>query len=70
MSLTKSLLVKCSDMPISIIIVGVGYADFADMEELDGDGGPLKDDDGIACKRDVVQFVEFKDAVKRGNLAA
>ena len=46
-------------MPCSIIIIGVGNADFSAMEELDGDGGRLRNSAGVAAARDIVQFVEF-----------
>ena len=39
------------------------------MDELDGDGAMLKDNDRRECSRDIVQFVSFKNAVARGNLA-
>ena len=66
---TKQILVKLSQLPASVIIIGVGNADFDAMEELDGDGGLLRDDYGNACKRDIVQFVEYREAMKRGDLA-
>ena len=69
MPATKSLLVDLSSMPCSVIIIGVGNADFSSMEELDGDGGKLKDNRGRTISRDIVQFVEFNEAMKRGNLA-
>lgn len=69
MSRTKSLVVKASECPCSIIIVGVGEADFSMMDALDCDDGLLKDDYGNRAKRDIVQFVKFNDCVKRGNLA-
>ncbi|VUZ53300.1 unnamed protein product, partial [Hymenolepis diminuta] len=34
---TKAAVVNASRLPISIIIVGIGAADFSAMEELDGD---------------------------------
>ncbi len=43
-----------SELPISIIIVGVGNADFSTMDALDGDDGKL----GF---RDIVQFVPLRD---------
>jgi hypothetical protein len=46
---TKAALVDLSSLPCSIIIVGVGNADFSSMDELDGDGGPLKDENGRRC---------------------
>jgi hypothetical protein len=38
MSQTKSAIVDLSRLPCSIIIVGVGNADFSSMNALDGDG--------------------------------
>ena len=46
---TKQLLVKLSELPASVIIIGVGEADFSAMEELDGDGGVLMDSSGRKC---------------------
>ena len=42
MQATKDAIVAASGTPLSIVIVGVGPADFSGMEELDGDGGYLK----------------------------
>ena len=41
---TKKLIVQCSELPISIIIVGVGNTIFDDMHVLDGDNG-LQDEE-------------------------
>ena len=38
---TIEIVYALSHMPCSIIIVGVGNADFSSMEALDGDGGRL-----------------------------
>jgi len=51
---TKAAIVDLSSLPCSIIIVGVGNADFSSMDELDGDGALLRDDRGRACARDIV----------------
>ena len=56
---TIDLVYELSELPCSIIIVGVGDADFSAMEELDGDGGRLRNSRGQECARDIVQFVEF-----------
>ena len=40
---TKERIVRMSKLPISIIIVGVGSADFKGMEELDSDKHILSD---------------------------
>lgn len=49
-----------SRLPLSIIIVGVGPADFKAMELLDGDDGVLRSTVGEAVSRDIVQFVPFR----------
>lgn len=49
-----------STLPISIIIVGVGNADFSTMDALDGDDGKL----GF---RDIVQFVPLRDFLPNGH---
>ena len=36
MNETTQKIINCCDLPISIIIVGVGNADFSNMEILDG----------------------------------
>lgn len=54
MELTKRAIVEASDAPLSIIIVGIGSADFSTMQFLDDF---LDSDD--AEGRDIVQFVEF-----------
>jgi hypothetical protein len=51
---TKEIMVELSCLPCSVIIVGVGDADFSAMEELDGDGGLLRDGRGRAVERDLV----------------
>ena len=66
---TIDLVCKLAELPCSIIIVGVGRADFSSMEALDGDGGRLRNSRGQAAARDIVQFVEFNQSVARGNLA-
>lgn len=58
---TKTSIVKASHLPMSLIIVGVGNADFAAMNELDGDNGVLKAPSGEPVKRDIVQFVPFRE---------
>jgi hypothetical protein len=54
MAATKRAIVDLSSLPCSIIIIGVGSADFSSMDELDGDGQRLKDDQGRSCARDIV----------------
>ena len=41
MQQTIDSIVYASGLPLSIVIVGVGQADFTSMEELDADDAPL-----------------------------
>lgn len=61
MPATKDLVVECSKYPLSIIIVGIGSADFGNMRELDGDEVVLRSSKGEKASRDIVQFVEFNE---------
>lgn len=65
MEATKGAIVRASTAPMSIIIIGVGPADFSSMQELDGDGGMLRSA-GVAAERDIVQFVSFRDFATKG----
>ena len=58
---TKMAIVEASVLPISIIIVGVGKADFGKMDELDGDNDRLTDKFGRVATRDIVQFVAMRN---------
>jgi len=57
---TKRAIIAACDYPLSIIIVGVGDADFSQMQELDGDDDGLHID-GKKASRDIVQFVAIRD---------
>lgn len=57
---TIDAIVRASHFAISIIIVGVGPADFAQMNVLDGDGGRLRASNGATATHDIVQFVPFR----------
>lgn len=58
---TREAIVHSSSLPMSIIIVGVGSANFQAMDMLDGDDGVLKAPNGTPARRDIVQFVPFRD---------
>ncbi|KAJ8047872.1 Copine-8 [Holothuria leucospilota] len=62
MEMTKQSIIAASGLPLSIIIVGVGPADFDAMEELDSDKHLLTFR-GRTAERDIVQFVPFRDYV-------
>ena len=52
-------LVEGSFLPLSVIIIGVGKADFSTMVVLDADENPLVSSKGVKSVRDLVQFVPF-----------
>ncbi|XP_070186631.1 copine-3-like isoform X2 [Littorina saxatilis] len=59
---TIDAIVQASGLPLSLIIVGVGGADFSLMNVLDGDDGVLRSQtSGQSVKRDIVQFVPFRN---------
>ena len=60
MEQTRNKIVEASYLPMSIIIVGIGKADFTLMDMLDGDSEPVVNSKGEPWKRDIVQFVEFE----------
>jgi hypothetical protein len=66
---TKTAIVEASDLPLSIVIVGVGGADFSAMVALDGDGGRLTAQNGRTARRDLVQFVRYLDHAGAGDTA-
>lgn len=67
---TLNMVVKGSELPISIIFCGVGESDFGQMEELGMGGreeqGPT-DSWGMPLQRDNVQFVEYEKVKYRGS---
>jgi len=56
---TLSSIIAASDLPMSIIIIGVGDEDFSAMEALDSDDKLLRAN-GRVASRDIVQFVELR----------
>jgi len=60
MEQTIDCLMEASFLPLSVIIVGIGDADFKQMEILDGDQG-LYNKNGVKVPRDLVQFVPFNE---------
>ncbi|KAL0552075.1 hypothetical protein IC582_011169 [Cucumis melo] len=59
---TTEALVRASDLPLSILIVGVGGAIFKQMEVLDADNGHrLESSTGRVATRDIVQFVSMRE---------
>jgi len=64
---TVNEVVKGSDQAISIIIVGIGNADFGLMETLDADDTTLRSSNGRKASRDIVQFVPFNKCHGNGE---
>lgn len=62
-------IIRASTLPMSIIIVGVGNADFTAMNELDADTVPLVFN-GVQAQRDIVQFVPFRNFQRLQNVSA
>ena len=63
---TIDWIVRGSESPLSIVIVGVGKENFGNMVVLDADDVPLVNSKGKTMKRDIVQFVPFRNV---GNSA-
>ncbi|RUS84077.1 hypothetical protein EGW08_008189 [Elysia chlorotica] len=63
---TTEAIVNAASLPMSIIIIGVGDADFEAMEILDGDEVRLSSR-GRVAERDIVQFVPMKDFLGRNG---
>ena len=62
MQKTMHTIVTAASLPLSIVIVGVGNANFDNMEILDGDNVRLKSPKtGELAVRDIVQFVPLND---------
>lgn len=70
MEKTIDLIFEAANLPLSIIIVGVGNDSFSNMVKLDGDGGTLFNSKGQKVPRDIVQFVPFRDAKFNQELLA
>jgi len=64
---TIDVIVQASSFPLSIIIIGIGNSDFANMAVLDADEFDLVDSNGREASRDIVQFVKYNDY--SGNIA-
>lgn len=69
MDKTIELIIQAASLPLSIIIVGVGNADFENMNRLDGDQG-LFGKGGVKCPRDIVQFIPFREMAMNGDVLA
>lgn len=62
-------IIQAASLPLSIIIVGVGNANFDNMNKLDGDNG-IFNSQGVKALRDIVQFVPFRDVQLNPDILA
>ena len=65
---TKQMIVELSYKPVSIVIFGIGDADFSSMSTLDADSDVLVDQYGRPAARDIVQFVQFSDLTEMAQV--
>lgn len=65
---TINEIVTSAMLPVSIIIVGVGDADFSSMDILDSDEERLRDSKGREQIRDNVQFVAYNSCKNDPNV--
>mmetsp|Transcript_17257 Transcript_17257/g.12253 ORF Transcript_17257/g.12253 Transcript_17257/m.12253 type:complete len:124 (-) Transcript_17257:585-956(-) len=71
MKQTIDQIVRGSSKPMSIIIVGVGDADFSNMDVLDGDDEALYSTTYRRyCDADIVQFVPFNEFKNNPHMLA
>ena len=71
MDKTIDQIVRGSDLPVAIIIVGVGDADFESMEVLDGDEEALYSKSYRKyMSADIVQFVPYNEFKHNPHLLA
>ena len=71
MNKTVDEIVRGSELPVAIIIVGVGEADFESMETLDGDDEALYSQNYRRyAAADIVQFVPFNEFKANPHLLA
>lgn len=66
MDTTKQAIINSSHAPMSIIIIGIGSADFSEMKDLDSDGKLLQYG-GQTAARDITQFVVYNQTAARGS---
>jgi hypothetical protein len=61
MNETIDAIIEASDSTFSIIIIGIGDADFSEMNALDADDKSLCSSRGKTKKRNIVQFHQFSE---------
>jgi hypothetical protein len=61
------VVVDASYLPISVIIIRIGYNDFSNMDVLDADDQPLYDRNGRLNARDLVSLCHSINMKTRGR---
>ena len=70
MDRTIAAICESSSLNLSILIIGVGSANFDKMDRLDGDDGHMRHPQtGQKAARDIVQFVPMRNFAGTGNSA-
>jgi hypothetical protein len=67
---TITAIINAAELPLSLLIVGVGGADFTEMETLDADKKRLSGPDGRVAARDIVQFMPMRNVAPDGASVA
>jgi hypothetical protein len=62
-------IINAAELPLSLLIVGVGGADFTEMETLDADKKRLSGPDGRVAARDIVQFMPMRNVAHGASIA-
>jgi hypothetical protein len=62
-------IINAAELPLSLLIVGVGGADFTEMETLDADKKRLSGPDGRVAARDIVQFMPMRNVAHGASVA-
>eukprot|EP00455_Lapot_gusevi_P048242 TRINITY_DN6632_c0_g1_i1.p1 TRINITY_DN6632_c0_g1~~TRINITY_DN6632_c0_g1_i1.p1 ORF type:complete len:137 (-),score=17.34 TRINITY_DN6632_c0_g1_i1:119-529(-) len=65
---TVRCLVRLSRLPVSIILVGLGSGKMEFFHQVDSDHAALQSD-GTYAKRDLIQFVPFREFSSEADLA-
>ena len=67
---TINNIIRASKLPMIFIIIGIGADVTSDMKTLNGEKGKLISKNGEELKKDIVQYVHFKDFANNLNKLA
>lgn len=60
MDQTIQAIIEAAELPMSVILIGVGNANFDDLSRLDGNKEKLRSNANVSPSRDIVTFVPYK----------